>query len=112
MSYSAASGLDYPGVSPILSHFKQTGRLTLGEVTDREAVNGMLTLSRLEGVIPALESAHAVAYLLQNPQKFTRDDLVVINLSGRGDKDVENVFENLLGDQFEMQGVGLQTFGG
>ncbi len=112
MSYSAASGLDYPGVSPILSHLKQTGRLTLGEVTDQEAVSGMLMLSRLEGVIPALESAHAVAYMLQNPQKYTQDDLVVINLSGRGDKDVENVFQNLLGDQSEITGVGLQTFGG
>lgn len=107
MSYSAASGLDYPGVSPILSHLKQTGRLTLGEVTDQEAVSGMLMLSRLEGVIPALESAHAVAYMLQKPQKYTQDDLVVINLSGRGDKDVENVFQNLLGDQSEIVGVGL-----
>ncbi len=95
-SYSAASGLDYPGVSPILSHLKETGRLTLGEVTDKEAVDALLHLSRLEGIIPALESAHAISYLLQNPARYRPDDLVVINLSGRGDKDVENVFENLL----------------
>ena len=95
-SYSAASGLDYPGVSPILSDLKETGRLSLGEVTDQEAVEALLKLSRLEGIIPALESAHAVAYLLQNPGKYGPEDLVVINLSGRGDKDVEYVFEHLI----------------
>lgn len=94
-SYSAASGLDYPGVSPILSMYKKSGRLTLGEVTDREAVDALIRLSRLEGIIPALESAHAIAYLFQNPGKYQAGDLVVVNLSGRGDKDVENVFDNL-----------------
>jgi len=94
-SYSAASGLDYPGVSPILSMYKESGRLTLGEVTDREAVDALIRLSRLEGIIPALESAHAIAYLFQNPGKYQAGDLVVVNLSGRGDKDVENVFDNL-----------------
>ena len=94
-SYSAASGLDYPGVSPILSMYKESGRLTLGEVTDREAIDALIRLSRLEGIIPALESAHAIAYLFQNPGKYQAGDLVVVNLSGRGDKDVENVFDNL-----------------
>ena len=94
-SYSAASGLDYPGVSPILSMYKESGRLTLGEATDREAVDALIRLSRLEGIIPALESAHAIAYLFQNPGKYQAGDLVVVNLSGRGDKDVENVFDNL-----------------
>ena len=102
-SYSAASGLDYPGVSPILSDLKETGRLSLGEVTDQEAVDALLQLSRLEGIIPALESAHALAYLLQNPDRYGADDLVVINLSGRGDKDVENVFENLIGQKAEEE---------
>ncbi|MFO8036331.1 MAG: tryptophan synthase subunit beta [Anaerolineales bacterium] len=105
-SYSAASGLDYPGVSPILSDLKETGRLSLGEVTDREAVDALLHLSRLEGIIPALESAHAIAYLLQNPDRYQSDDLVVINLSGRGDKDVENVFENLLAESKEIAPAG------
>ncbi len=111
-SYSAASGLDYPGVSPILSHLKETGRLTLGEVTDREAVDALLKLSQLEGIIPALETAHAVAYLFQNPQRYQPGDLVVINLSGRGDKDVENVFNNLLTADPEKKPAGLATFGG
>ena len=106
-SYSAASGLDYPGVSPILSHLKETGRLTLGEVTDQEAVDALLHLSRLEGIIPALESAHAVAYLLQNPERYGAEDLVVINLSGRGDKDVENVFENLVEESREKAQAGM-----
>ena len=96
-SYSAASGLDYPGISPILSMLKENGRLSLGAVTDKEAVDAFIALSHLEGIIPALESAHAVAYLFQNHGKYQNpDDVVVINLSGRGDKDVENVFENLL----------------
>ncbi|MDD3647434.1 MAG: tryptophan synthase subunit beta [Candidatus Dojkabacteria bacterium] len=83
-SYSAASGLDYPGVSPELSMLKRNGRLTLGEATDKEAVEAFVKLSRLEGVIPALESAHAVAYLLKNKKKYKENDIVVINLSGRG----------------------------
>jgi tryptophan synthase beta chain len=96
-SYSAASGLDYPGISPILSMLKENGRLSLGAVTDKEAVNAFIELSRLEGIIPALESAHAIAYLFQDHGKYKNpDDLVVVNLSGRGDKDVENIFENLM----------------
>jgi len=96
-SYSAASGLDYPGISPILSMLKENGRLSLGAVTDKEAVDAFIQLSHLEGIIPALESAHAVAYLFQDHGKYTNpDDIVVINLSGRGDKDVEYVFENLM----------------
>jgi len=109
MSYSAASGLDYPGVSPILSHLKEIGRLSLGEVTDQEAVNALLTLSRTEGIIPALESAHALAYLLQNPDRYGPDDVVVINLSGRGDKDVENVFENLLEGADQAEGAPVKA---
>ncbi|MCP4141686.1 MAG: tryptophan synthase subunit beta [Chloroflexi bacterium] len=96
-SYSAASGLDYPGISPILSMLKENGRLTLGGATDKEAVDAFIALSHFEGIIPALESSHAVAYLFQDHGKYSNpDDIVVVNLSGRGDKDVENVFENLI----------------
>lgn len=95
-SYSAASGLDYPGVGPELSMLKESGRLTLGEATDKEAVDAFVMLSQIEGIIPALESAHAVAYLLKQHKKYKSDDIVVINLSGRGDKDVENVYETFL----------------
>jgi len=95
-SYSAASGLDYPGVGPELSMLKESGRLTLGNATDEEAVKAFVYLSRTEGIIPALESAHAVAYLIKEISKYDKNDIVVINLSGRGDKDVENVYETYL----------------
>jgi tryptophan synthase beta chain len=95
-SYSAASGLDYPGVGPELSMLKETGRLILGEATDEEAVNAFVYLSQVEGIIPALESAHAIAYILKEYARYDQHDIVVINLSGRGDKDVENVYENFL----------------
>ncbi|MFW5702408.1 MAG: tryptophan synthase subunit beta [Candidatus Dojkabacteria bacterium] len=95
-SYSAASGLDYPGVGPELSMLKQSGRLSLAEITDEQAVAAFTSLSRLEGIIPALESAHAVAYLFKHKEELKKSELIVINLSGRGDKDVENVYENYL----------------
>jgi len=95
-SYSAASGLDYPGVGPELSMLKDTNRLTLGYATDNEAVNAFEYLSKMEGIIPALESAHAIAYLLKTHKNYTKEDIVVINLSGRGDKDVENVYERFI----------------
>lgn len=95
-SYSAASGLDYPGVGPELSMLKESGRLILGEVTDQEAVEAFVYLSKKEGIIPALESAHAIAYILKNHKQFSKEDVIVINLSGRGDKDVENVYENYI----------------
>ena len=95
-SYSAASGLDYPGVGPELSMMKESGRLSLGEVTDEQAVDAFVQLSKLEGIIPALESAHAIAYLFKHKDDFKKDDLIVVNLSGRGDKDVENVYETFL----------------
>lgn len=95
-SYSAASGLDYPGVGPELSMLKDSGRLTLSQAIDCEAVDAFVRLSRSEGIIPALESAHAIAYILKHAGDYSKDKIVVINLSGRGDKDVENVYERFL----------------
>lgn len=95
-SYSAASGLDYPGVGPELSMLKDSNRLKIAEVTDDEAVKAFVYLSRMEGIIPALESAHAVAYVMREAKKYKSDDIIVINLSGRGDKDVENVYETFI----------------
>jgi len=95
-SYSAASGLDYPGVGPEMSMMKESGRLTLAEATDNEAVDAFVYLSRIEGIIPALESAHAIAYIKREAKKYKKDDVVVVNLSGRGDKDVENVYEKFI----------------
>lgn len=96
-SYSVASGLDYPGVGPELSMLKETGRLDLGECTDKDALSAFKLLSETEGIIPALESAHAIGYMVNSIGNFSKEEVVVINLSGRGDKDVENVCEILDG---------------
>ena len=87
--YSIASGLDYPGVGPEHSFLKDKGRIKFMTATDSEAVKAFHELSRLEGIIPALESSHALAYAFKLAKKLEYDDIMVINLSGRGDKDVE-----------------------
>jgi tryptophan synthase beta chain len=92
-AHSISAGLDYPGVGPEHSYLKSTGRATYVAVTDRDALEGFATLARLEGIIPALESAHAVSWVTQQNTRWTRDDIVVICVSGRGDKDVAQVME-------------------
>jgi tryptophan synthase beta chain len=92
-AYSIAAGLDYPGVGPEHSYFKETGRATYVSVEDREAVQAFLFLATREGIIPALESAHAVAYAMKIAPTLERDRILVINLSGRGDKDAGIVAE-------------------
>jgi tryptophan synthase beta chain len=89
--HSAAAGLDYPGVGPEHSYWRETGRVKYVAVTDDEAINAFELLSTTEGIIPALESAHAVAYAAKLVPKLKRDTIVVINLSGRGDKDCMEV---------------------
>jgi len=86
-AYSIAAGLDYPGVGPEHSYFKETGRATYVSVEDQEAVKAFLLLSTCEGIIPAMESAHAVAYVMKLAPTLDRSKIIVINLSGRGDKD-------------------------
>ena len=85
--YSISAGLDYPGIGPVHAHLYETGRAKFYSVTDEEAMKAGVQLSRLEGIIPAIETAHAFAAL--NQMSFRPDDVVVINLSGRGDKDLE-----------------------
>jgi tryptophan synthase beta chain len=94
-AHSLAPGLDYPGVGPEHSVFKDAGRAEYAAVTDKEALEGFQLLSRTEGILPALESAHAVAYLSQLAPQYTADDIIIVNLSGRGDKDVDAVAEAL-----------------
>jgi tryptophan synthase beta chain len=94
-AHSLAPGLDYPGVGPEHSFFKDAGRAEYAAVTDQEALEGFQLLSRTEGILPALESAHAVAYLSQLAPQYTADDIIIVNLSGRGDKDVDAVAEAL-----------------
>jgi len=90
-THSIAAGLDYPGVGPEHSYYKETGRASYTAVTDREALKAFRLLSEKEGIIPALESAHALAWVLKNKNHFRKKDIVVICLSGRGDKDVAEV---------------------
>ena len=87
-SHSVSAGLDYPGVGPEHAMLHDTGRAEYVPVTDDEAVDAFEYLSRMEGIIPAIESAHAVAYARKIAPTMGKDQVIVINLSGRGDKDV------------------------
>jgi len=86
-AYSIAAGLDYPGVGPEHSYFKETGRATYVSVGDEEALRAFRLLATCEGIIPAMESAHAIAYAMELAPTLERDRVMVVNLSGRGDKD-------------------------
>jgi tryptophan synthase beta chain len=90
-THSIAPGLDYPGVGPEHSFLKDSGRVSYTSVTDKEALEGFKFLSQTEGIIPALESAHAVAYTVKIAPKMPRDSMILICLSGRGDKDIQAV---------------------
>lgn len=92
--YSIASGLDYPGVGPQHCHLHDIKRVQYTTITDREAVEAFYALSRMEGIIPALESSHAVAYAAKLAEGLDRDETVLVNLSGRGDKDIDFVMQN------------------
>jgi tryptophan synthase beta subunit len=85
--YSISAGLDYPGVGPMHAHLYTSGRGEFISVTDDDAMKAGLELSKLEGIIPAIETSHALAIFKDRP--FRPDDIVVINLSGRGDKDLD-----------------------
>jgi tryptophan synthase beta chain len=90
-AHSISAGLDYPGVGPEHSHMKDVGRATYVAVTDAEALAAVKLLSRTEGIIPALESAHAIAHLMKLAPTLSADDVVLVNLSGRGDKDMGTI---------------------
>jgi tryptophan synthase beta chain len=92
-THSISAGLDYPGVGPEHSMLKDTGRVHYMAINDDEALSAFRYLPRKEGIIPAMESAHAIAAAIRMKDEFSRDDIVVINLSGRGDKDVAGVAE-------------------
>ena len=94
-AYSIAAGLDYPGVGPEHAYFAATGRASYVTVTDDEAVEAFGYLSRHEGIIPALESAHAVAQAMKIAPKMKKDQIIVICLSGRGDKDAQTIIESM-----------------
>ncbi len=93
--HSIASGLDYPGVGPQHSYLKDLGRVTYETASDDECLNAFMTLSQVEGIIPALESAHAVAWAIRTAPTLSKDQTILVNLSGRGDKDADYVAEKL-----------------
>jgi tryptophan synthase beta chain len=94
-AYSIAAGLDYPGVGPEHGYFKDTGKAKYVSIDDEEAIQAFMLLSKLEGIIPAMESAHAVAYCMKLAPTLDRDKIIVINLSGRGDKDAEIITQRM-----------------
>ncbi len=94
-TYSIAAGLDYPGVGPEHSYLKTSGRAEYVTVTGDEALEAFQVLSKTEGIIPALESSHAVAHAIKLATTLSKDDIIIVNLSGRGDKDVNQVFDML-----------------
>ena len=91
--YSISAGLDYPSVGPEHALLKDMGRAEYVSVTDKEALDAFFSLSRHEGIIPALESSHALAHAMKMAPDMPKDDILLVNLSGRGDKDVAQVAE-------------------
>jgi tryptophan synthase beta chain len=100
-AHSISAGLDYPGVGPEHAYYRDTGRFEFVSVTDEEALAGFEVLARLEGIMPALESAHAIAHALQLAKQLPRSRAIVVGLSGRGDKDVQ-VVARALGREAEI----------
>lgn len=97
--YSVSAGLDYPGIGPIHSWLNKTGRVIFSSATDTEAIEAAFRLTRLEGIVPALESAHALAWLSEG--KYKNDDVIVVTLSGRGDKDMDTYINYMDQNKFQ-----------
>ena len=94
-THSISAGLDYPGVGPELAYYQETGRAQFTSVTDSDALDGFRLLAEMEGIIPALESSHAIIYASRLAAELSPDDLILVNLSGRGDKDIATVTDAL-----------------
>ncbi|HIA44751.1 MAG TPA: pyridoxal-phosphate dependent enzyme, partial [Methylococcaceae bacterium] len=92
-THSISAGLDYPGVGPEHAWLKDSGRAEYVNITDDEAVEAFYALTRMEGIIPALESSHALAYAMKLAPTMQKDEVILVNLSGRGDKDMHTVAE-------------------
>ena len=97
LAHSISAGLDYPGVGPEHAYLKDSGRAEYVAIKDDEAMDALMELCKLEGIIPAIESAHAVAYAKKQAKKMKPDDIMVVCLSGRGDKDVNTIADYLAG---------------
>ena len=90
-AYSISAGLDYPGIGPEHAYLQSIGRVKYDSITDKEAIESFKLLCRLEGIIPALESSHAIAYAVKIAKNYSKDDSIIVNLSGRGDKDLSTI---------------------
>lgn len=101
-AHSISAGLDYPGIGPEHSYLKDAGRAQYVPITDQEALDALQELSKTEGIIPALESAHAIAQTIKLAPTLNKDQVIVVSLSGRGDKDVEAIMGYLGGNQHEF----------
>ncbi len=110
--HSISAGLDYPGIGPEHSWLKEAGRVEYVPITDREAVEAFQTLTRLEGIIPALEPAHALAEVLKRAPKMSRDKIIVMNLCGRGDKDIAAISSVLEKAALAFDRIADQAFVG
>lgn len=97
IAHSISAGLDYPGIGPEHAYLRDSGRVSYVSITDKECIDALLELCRLEGIIPAIESAHALAYAFKKAETMKADDIMVVCLSGRGDKDVHTVAQYLEG---------------
>lgn len=97
LAHSISAGLDYPGVGPEHAWMKDTGRAQYVSITDAEAMDALLELCKLEGIIPAIESAHAMAYAFKKAAEMTKDQIMIVCLSGRGDKDVNTIADYVAG---------------
>ena len=91
-AYSISAGLDYPGVGPEHAFLNFNGRVKYSSITNKEAVEAFKLVTNLEGIIPALDSSHALAYAIKIAKNYSKDDFIIVSLSGRGDKDLENIF--------------------
>ena len=93
--YSISAGLDYPGVGPEHAFFKDSGRVEYVAATDDEAVDALLLLTQKEGILPAIESSHAIAEAIKRAPQLSSDQIIIINVSGRGDKEVAAIADYL-----------------
>ena len=93
-AYSISAGLDYPGIGPEHAYLNKIGRVKYDSITDQEALEAFMLLTKLEGIIPALESSHAIAYAIKIAKKYKKEDSIIVNLSGRGDKDLSIIMRN------------------
>lgn len=97
LAHSISAGLDYPGIGPEHAYLKDTGRAEYVSITDTEAMDALMELCKLEGIIPAIESAHAIAYAMKKAKTMTKEQSMIVCLSGRGDKDVQTIADYLAG---------------